>query len=486
MAAKFEQRDPELVCKLPELKPYDDSINHLIEVPEPIQCKGAPLTYLIGNRMFINKTTAGGTQYSKCFYSPLKRYDDDITKVSNPREVKLVKRGSSTQLDFQVKSDFTVVGCKKMSPRKSSTKIDLIDEDDPTMHVDLHAHIVEKTDVIDNGLKHLRKRQGDPLGLNVILLGIDSTSRMNFLRQMPKSYRLLYKMGAVTLTGYNVIGDATTGALIPLLTGRHEHELPPVRRDMHDGTYVDAYNLIWDLFSLNGYVTMFAEDEPKISTFNQRLNGFEHQPTNHYMRTFWKQVQVKGQCLGPKPVHRVMLDYTTEFMKSYPRLPKFGLTFLTGLTHSKINRIKLMDNDLALFLESSKKSGALNNTMLVLFSDHGSRTPAMRATMQGKLEERLPYMSILLPKWVKDKRPELYANLMKNYDRLTTPFDIHETLRSVVDHRPHQLTARQKGISLFNEIPKTRTCAEAGVDLHWCSCMEWMPVPFTNVSITSI
>ncbi|XP_072035284.1 uncharacterized protein [Amphiura filiformis] len=473
------KKDPELACTMPELKPFDDSIRHLLEVPDKLQCNGSMLTTLIGDRYYIDQTVSKGTKYSACFVSKLERYDDDITRITDPKKVNLVKQG--TQLNYKVKSDFTIFGCQK-GPRQN--EVDMIRESDPTMHVDLHAHIVERPDVIEDRLHRKQQKRGmEGLGVNVIMLGIDSTSRMNFLRQMPKSYKALYKLGAVTLTGYNIVGDATTGALIPMLTGRHESELPDVRRDAPKGAYLDSYNFIWNMYSANGYVTMFAEDQPKISAFNLRLNGFDHQPTDHYMRTFWQEANVRGLCLGPKPVHKIMLDYTTEFMTSYPTFPKFGLTFFTGLTHSNINKIQLMDDDLANFLETSQKNGLLNNTVFILFSDHGSRYTKIRTTMQGKLEERLPYMSIILPKWLKNTKPKMHANLMKNHDRLTTPFDIFETLQSVIHHSTTlKKTSRQRGISLFNEVPKQRTCNDADVDLHWCACLQWKPVKFTNMT----
>ena len=54
-------------------------------------------------------------------------------------------------------------------------------------------------------------------------------------------------------------------------------------------------------------------------------------------------------------------------------------------------------------------------------------------SVQGKLEERLPLMTFTFPEWFKDKHARLYRNLEKNKDRLTTPFDIYETLRDLLD-----------------------------------------------------
>ncbi len=59
----------------------------------------------------------------------------------------------------------------------------------------------------------------DALKLNVLMFGFDSLSRMTFMRQLPKSYDKLMSLDAIVLEGYNVLGDGTPQALIPLLTG---------------------------------------------------------------------------------------------------------------------------------------------------------------------------------------------------------------------------------------------------------------------------
>ena len=52
--------------------------------------------------------------------------------------------------------------------------------------------------------------------------------------------------------------------------------------------------------------------------------------------------------------------------------------------------------------------------------------------ISGKYEERMPYMSFRFPTWFKKKYPEAMINLQTNVHRLTTPFDIHETLHQLV------------------------------------------------------
>ncbi len=59
----------------------------------------------------------------------------------------------------------------------------------------------------------------------------------------------------------------------------------------------------------------------------------------------------------------------------------------------------------------------LDNTLVIVFADHGGRYTAARRTVQGKMEERLPMMSFALPEWFKKKYPKLFRNLEVNANR---------------------------------------------------------------------
>ncbi|VDO98919.1 unnamed protein product [Soboliphyme baturini] len=118
--------------------------------------------------------------------------------------------------------------------------------------------------------------------------------------------------------------------------------------------------------------------------------------------------------------------------------------------------------------------------MLIFMSDHGHRFAELRATEQGKLEERLPFFSIYLPPWFGKRYPEAMRNLRLNARRLTTPFDIHETLTSVLRFRtPKKGNLSERAISLFDEVPLERTCSDAGIEPHWCACLSWQTLPTT-------
>lgn len=79
------------------------------------------------------------------------------------------------------------------------------------------------------------------------------------------------------------------------------------------------------------------------------------------------------------------------------------------------------------------EDGHLSNTVVVFMSDHGMRWGNIRNTYQGQLEERLPFVVMVLPKQFRQQYSEALQNLKTNVRRLTTPFDLHETFNDFLD-----------------------------------------------------
>lgn len=66
-------------------------------------------------------------------------------------------------------------------------------------------------------------------------------------------------------SGYNIVGDGTPQAYIPILTGQTEEELPLTRKRFKTAKYVDeVYPFIWKNFSDAGYATLYGEDAHNI------------------------------------------------------------------------------------------------------------------------------------------------------------------------------------------------------------------------------
>jgi hypothetical protein len=101
----------------------------------------------------------------------------------------------------------------------------------------------------------------------------------------------------------------------------------------------------------------------------------------------------------------------------------------------------------------------------------------IRKTYTGYLEERLPFFYIWVPQKIQIKNPKIVENLMKNRDRLTSPYDVHITLKHILNMSGGDVELSAVSCpecqSLFEEIPLNRSCSDAGIDRHWCACSHF-------------
>lgn len=91
--------------------------------------------------------------------------------------------------------------------------------------------------------------------------------------------------------------------------------------------------------------------------------------------------------------------------------PKFAISWLTELGHDWLNQVRYGDEDLANFLKKHVED--LENSYLFIMSDHGHRFDNIRKTSIGRLEERLPFFSVSLPKKLR-KDSKLVDTVRKN------------------------------------------------------------------------
>lgn len=340
---------------------------------------------------------------------------------------------------------------------------------------EFHLHAVSRADVITRPIS----QKG--LGTNVIALMFDSTSAANWQRmmRMTDSY-LRTHLNAITFKGHSIVGDGTTAQLSAMLTGIAEEDQPEARRSMVGSKPVDDWNWIFKDYKKHGYATLYTEDDPELATFNFRLEGFSSTPTDHYARNFWLALQEYNSnndqssfCVGQQAIHNLTMRYIESFMDAYPNRPKFAFGIFSSLTHGDQSGISYADEDFLRFLKRLEKDGHLNNTIFITFGDHGPRFSDFRETIQGKLEERLPHFSVVLPFWFKENYSFLYNQMRHNSEVLTSHFDTYAMLRHILTY-PEYPTDIKTGTSLFRKIElKTRTCTEAGIPVHWCPCMQW-------------
>jgi len=145
------------------------------------------------------------------------------------------------------------------------------------------------------------------------------------------------------------------------------------------------------------------------------------------------------------------------------------------LTHGFLSVPKTFDIQLKDLIAGFEKQKLLDNTLLVIMSDHGSRlTKYSYQSKVGRMERSTPFFSMRLPKQLIGT--EFHRNAVSNKDKLFTAHDVHKTLNqfyyfnqnSSLNSACRQRFARSdrevrslRGISLFEKHPENRSCYDA-------------------------
>lgn len=328
--------------------------------------------------------------------------------------------------------------------------------------------------------------------VSVLALGFDSMSRPMMHRHMPRTVALLRRLGAFEFLRMAVVGDGTRENLVPLLTGRRAAAVA----GGDDAADDETLPWLWNAFADAGYLTLFGEDRPEWSAF-----GFGAPPADFCAAPLFAMpgfdAHEAQRCgAGPvRPTHRHLVRFAESGARAARQAgrPIFSFVF-SGVAHNEWGALAAADRD----VERALLRADLDNTAVFLFGDHGPRFGAYRESPRGAVEERAPAACLLLPRRVLERSSEAAAALRVNQRRLVTPFDVHATLLLLLwplggrggakagagRRRPSRRCAAAgpdpwcvpaPAVPLFEEVPRGRTCAGAGVPEHWCLCSAASP-----------
>ena len=169
-------------CIFPKLEIWKGVEHFFKDWPKPLVCKGKQLTYINNGSIMFTKELLGLYQNHSdlnCEVVPWYRgngddYDD-------------IKFGHRLELAYsmRVPSDFMKVRCWT--------------KDNLKLYTNLHFAIKRR--------KNFKPVSKKSMGFNVVILGFDSVSRMNWMRVLPKTHEYFTeKLGGHVLKGYNVVG----------------------------------------------------------------------------------------------------------------------------------------------------------------------------------------------------------------------------------------------------------------------------------------
>lgn len=193
-------------------------------------------------------------------------------------------------------------------------------------------------------------------------------------------------------------------------------------------------------------MTAYVEDEPSMGTYNFGKYGFRNAPTDYYSRPymlaaerFLPVVKYDGMnfCLGPRSAPDRVYGYVEDFVRLHNRHGYFAVFWLNTFSHNDVNTPSAMDRRTADMLSRLLGDRLLDNAVTVVLSDHGLRFGRIRETQVGWLEDRMPAFYARLPPGYVAAHPGHQAALAANKRRLTSPFDLHLTLKQLLSPDGH-------------------------------------------------
>lgn len=189
--------------------------------------------------------------------------------------------------------------------------------------------------------------------------------------------------------------------------------------------------------------------------------------------------------MGQNPQIEYLFQYVEEFVQRLHEQPYFNLFWSNSFSHNELNMPTIMDVRIRTFLEEIHDY--LNSTIVIFFSDHGLRFGKIRETYVGWLEERMPFIYFWLPSTFRKDYPQKYKNLLANRNRLTSPFDLYATIQDILYGR---VLRTPEGCpmcdSLFKRVPLNRSCEDAAINSHWCTCSSSHESTSLSVNDTTI
>ncbi|KAI6174811.1 hypothetical protein M3Y97_00963000 [Aphelenchoides bicaudatus] len=429
-------------CRFPMLRPEDPSIEKFVNHSRQIQCPAAEFEHLVtqgrNGELMIGHPSNG---YISSLYPKISEYNftGDWKRLPINRRFKI----NQTQFVIKCWSNITY---------------------------DLIYH---------NAFIGLPEKSNVPSSLDrysIAILEIDSTSRNQFFRHMPHTLRVMRENDFQIMNGYTKVGDNSA-----INTMRSLEVACLMRRQLTQNqtfsNLFDHIKMVYDDMKKEGCAVMFNDDIGELGggLFHyQSFDGFRVAPTDYYFRPYYNYIYKN-------------FDAQSSFSTMYKNKCHFSFNHFSYLTHAEGNNLELYDLYVADALLRMKNVGVFDNTVVIVMGDHGQRIHQMKYTYYGKVEERMPLASIHLPDKFKRAHPQLYRQLIKNTNRFTSTFDLHETLKLLLKLKytdgmesedpnkqelPQIPTKERVGRTLFEEIPKDRNCTDAKVPLNFCSCMQ--------------
>ena len=350
----------------------------------------------------------------------------------------------------------------------------------PEVEVDFSHNIYGEMNINLNYNKTLSEerilfeKNSTPYSNNIIILYIDSVSRVNSLRQLKKTLNFFeqfmpYKGASqekYTSDKFHSFQFFKYQSFILYTPNNY-----PIL--FYGRTRNSSIVLITKYLKENGYITCYSGewcDKDNIRTLHNLTaeEVYDHQ----FIICDPNKENTNGntiQCLYGKQIIEHLYEYGKQFWRKYKDNRKF-LSIVSNEGHEgTLEVLKYADNVIYNFLNNLFNDKLLKDSSIILVSDHGVGMPSFYYPYDFyKLEEHLPMLYIIINDRKNTSYEEQYKHLYENQQTFITSYDIYNTIGNLIygdgynkiknKTEDNDTPKSQYGNSLFDKInQKIRT-----------------------------
>ena len=338
----------------------------------------------------------------------------------------------------------------------------------PEVSVDFSKNKIGKININLNFNKTLsderkkREKNTSPLSNNILIFYIDSVSRANSIRQLPKTLKFFGKFmsyqgnrnhnfpsqnfHSFQFFKYHSFTSYTPGNYPILFYGNHRNKM---------NKYITLY------LKKNGFVTGYSADNCVID-FTRSLHNFDADDIYDHQYVMcdpnYKIRYSEFKCFYEQYYFEHMLEYMSQFWRKYKNNRKYSI-ILTNFAHrSSIEILKNMDNYIYEYFNNLFKDNLLKDTSIFLLSDHGLGIPSIYYLNEFfKYESHLPMLYLIINDRENETYKSQYQYINENQQSFITAFDIYDTIIHIIYGKKFEtnklLGIKSKhGESLFTKI----------------------------------
>jgi hypothetical protein len=339
----------------------------------------------------------------------------------------------------------------------------------------INIHLKRNEKLVKEKKKIFEKYKDEVGAKNILYIFIDSISRSSFKQKLPKTWewmdRYYYRKNnkdanfeTFQFMKFHGLGRYTGQNMVPTFFGTYN-------------IYYSGKYFLKD-YTKRGYITGQAVDFCNREVFeieNGAIEKMEWDRYDHELVSLFCDPNftpykenfrfLKGEnsallrCLYGKRLLEYSFDYGLQFFREYKDMPKFFRVIIQDSHESTAEVIKYNDDLIVNFLEQLRIEGFLDETILMLSTDHGQSFigPYMIFNFQDWFNDLvLPTLFISLPQNMKN-RESLRESVINNEQIIVTPYTIYNSLKYLMNDEEVYYSQFDPD-NFFEDLNKNRAC----------------------------